>query len=142
MPWSCSDCGGENPGGTRFCGHCGRPRAAEAPDLQATVADVADAISSALAGRRSQQVVNRPLIERLASAPGGVEQRRLITAVFADVSGFTALAYGLDAEQLVGIIGPIVSRLADIVTPLWRVRRQVRRRRHPRLLRRARVARG
>jgi class 3 adenylate cyclase/tetratricopeptide (TPR) repeat protein len=117
MPWRCADCRGENPGGTRFCGHCGRPReaAAAAPDVQATVADVAEAISTALSGERGE-VVNRPLVERLASARGAVEERRLITAVFADVSGFTALAHGLDEEQLVGIIGPIVSRLADIVT--------------------------
>lgn len=116
MPWRCADCGGENPGGMRFCGHCGKPRgAAAATDVQATVADVAEAISTALSDGRGE-VVNRPLVERLASARGAVEERRLITAVFADVSGFTALAHGLDAEQLVGIIGPIVSRLADIVT--------------------------
>jgi len=117
MAWPCAECGGENPDGFRFCGHCGKPRAAEAQAVQATVADVAEAISSALNDERGAgEVVNRPLVERLASARGGVEERRLITAVFADVSGFTALAHGLDAEQLVGIIGPIVSRLADIVT--------------------------
>ena len=124
MSWPCAGCGGENPEGTRFCGHCGTPRgdggtatATAAPDLQATVADVAEAISTALSGDRGAgEVVNRPLVERLASARGAVEERRLITAVFADVSGFTALAHGLDAEQLVAIIGPIVSRLADIVT--------------------------
>ena len=116
MPWRCAGCGGENPDGMRFCGHCGKPRtAAQAPDVQATVADVADAISTALSGGRGE-VVNRPLVERLASARGTVEERRLITSLFADVSGFTALAHGLDAEQLVSIIGPIVSRLANIVT--------------------------
>src|SRR5947209_3188753 len=102
MPWPCPGCGGENPEGTRFCGHCGTPRAGggtaaatAAPDLQATVADVAGAISTALSAERpSGEVVNRPLVERLASARGGVEERRLITAVFADVSGFTALAHG------------------------------------------------
>ena len=126
MPWACPDCGGDNPDGMRFCGHCGTRRAADAPapapggaDLQATVADLAEVFSTTLAGERSRQhgeVVNRPLVERLASARGGVEERRLITAVFADVSGFTRLAHGLDPEQLVGIIGPIVTRLADIVT--------------------------
>lgn len=116
MPWPCVGCGGENPDGTRFCGHCGKPQStAAAPDVQATVADVAEAISTALSGEHGE-LVNRSLVERLASARGAIEERRLITAVFADVSGFTALAHGLDAEQLVGIIGPIVSRLADIVT--------------------------
>jgi class 3 adenylate cyclase/tetratricopeptide (TPR) repeat protein len=123
MAWPCADCAGENLDGTRFCGHCGKPRATAAPaapDLQATVADVAELISSTLAGGRGEaaggEVVNRPLVDRLASARVGVEERRLITAVFADVSGFTALAHSLDAERLVGIIGPIVSRLANIVT--------------------------
>src|SRR5205814_10502390 len=27
VPWGCSACGGENPVGTRFCGHCGAARA-------------------------------------------------------------------------------------------------------------------
>jgi adenylate cyclase len=119
MTWPCAECGGDNPDGTRFCGHCGAKRTADqaAPDLQATVADLAEVMSTSLAGERSRgEVVNRPLVERLASAETTVEERRLITAVFADVSGFTRLAHGLDAEQLVGIIGPIVSRLADIVT--------------------------
>ena len=33
--WTCAACGGENPAGTRFCGHCGTPggvKEEEAPD--------------------------------------------------------------------------------------------------------------
>jgi adenylate cyclase len=43
------------------------------------------------------------------------EERRLITALFADLSGFTSLAERLDAEQLLEVIDPIVGALSEIV---------------------------
>ena len=43
------------------------------------------------------------------------EERRLITALFADLSGFTSLAERLDAEQLLEVIDPIVAALSSIV---------------------------
>jgi adenylate cyclase len=43
------------------------------------------------------------------------EERRLITALFADLSGFTSLAERLDAEQLLEVIDPIVASLSTIV---------------------------
>lgn len=41
-----------------------------------------------------------------------VEDRRLVTALFADISGFTALGDTLDPEELHEIVAPLVSRLA------------------------------
>lgn len=41
-----------------------------------------------------------------------VEDRRLVTAVFADLSGFTALGDKLDPEELHEIVAPLISRLA------------------------------
>ena len=43
------------------------------------------------------------------------EERRLITALFADVSGFTSLADRLDPEQLLEVIDPVISGLSSIV---------------------------
>jgi class 3 adenylate cyclase/predicted ATPase len=43
------------------------------------------------------------------------EERRLVTALFADISGFTPLADRLDPEQLVEIIDPIITRLSSVV---------------------------
>ncbi|MDX6490693.1 MAG: hypothetical protein QOD43_938, partial [Gaiellaceae bacterium] len=43
------------------------------------------------------------------------EERRLITALFADISGFTPLAGRLDPEELLEVIDPIVSALSSIV---------------------------
>ena len=46
-----------------------------------------------------------------------VTERRLVTALFADVSGFTKLADQLDPEQLLEVIDPVITRLANVVAP-------------------------
>jgi class 3 adenylate cyclase/tetratricopeptide (TPR) repeat protein len=103
MPvWACSSCGGENPEGTRFCGHCGAPAEAAEPSR-----DVSQTLRSFVA---------QPVAERLVEAGGELpEERRLITALFADVSGFTSLADRLDPEQLLEVIDPVISGLSSVV---------------------------
>jgi adenylate cyclase len=109
MPaWTCGSCGGENPEGMRFCGHCGAPaEAAAAAETAATEADVTSALRSFVAGA---------VADRLVEAGGELpEERRLITALFADVSGFTSLADRLDPEDLLEVIDPVISGLSSIV---------------------------
>jgi class 3 adenylate cyclase/tetratricopeptide (TPR) repeat protein len=54
--------------------------------------------------------------ERLAEAGDSLApERRLITALFADVSGFTALADRLEPEELLGVIDPVISGLSTVV---------------------------
>src|SRR5437870_371747 len=106
--WVCGTCGGENPEGMRFCGHCGAARSdAEQAPPQERGPDVADALRSFVA----EQVADR-LVEAGGTLP---EERRLITALFADVSGFTSLADRLDPEQLLEVIDPVISRLSSVV---------------------------
>src|SRR5690348_1125623 len=103
--WTCATCGGENPSGTRLCGHCGA--AAEAAPAATPEQDTAQALRSFVAG---------PVADRLVEAGGTLpEERRLVTALFADVSGFTALADRLDPEQLLEVIDPVISALSSVV---------------------------
>lgn len=103
--WTCSSCDGENPEGMRFCGHCGA--AVEAPEAPEAASDLSQTLRSFVA---------QPVAEALVEAGGELpEERRLITALFADVSGFTSLADRLDPEQLLEVIDPVISGLSSVV---------------------------
>jgi adenylate cyclase len=107
--WACSSCGGENAAEMKFCGHCGAPAEAApaAPAPAEPEHDVAETLRSFVAGQ---------VAERLIEAGGQIpEERRLITALFADVSGFTSLADRLDPEQLLEVIDPVIAGLSSIV---------------------------
>ena len=100
--WVCGRCAGDNPGGTRFCGHCGAP------------AEAASAADAATATAVLRTFVAGPLAERLER--GALEdERRLVTSLFADLSGFTPLADRLDPEQLQEVIDPLIAMLSDVV---------------------------
>lgn len=43
------------------------------------------------------------------------DERRLVTAVFADISGFSELTNRLDPEQLLEVIDPVVAALSNVV---------------------------
>jgi adenylate cyclase len=117
--WTCASCGGENQVGMKFCGHCGA-QAAATPAPLATIEpatapsaspepeqDVAETLRSFVAGQVAEQ-----LVEAGGYIP---EERRLVTALFADVSGFTSLADRLDPEELLEVIDPVIAGLSSIV---------------------------
>jgi class 3 adenylate cyclase len=95
--WGCKVCGGTNPAGTRFCGHCGRAAPAEASATPESV----------VVGRIGER------LSQFGGDPG--YERRLVTALFADVSGFTSLADRLDPEELLEVIDPVIAALGAVV---------------------------
>lgn len=99
---ACSSCGGNNPPRMRFCGHCGASLAGDAPPTASREAALRSFVSDKVA-------------TRLFEGHGLEGERRLVTALFADLSGFTGLADRLDPEELLQVIDPIISALTKIV---------------------------
>ncbi|WP_298513318.1 adenylate/guanylate cyclase domain-containing protein [uncultured Nocardioides sp.] len=100
-------CGTVSPVTARFCAECGRQLAAPESSLPAdTPVRAADRVTSS--SLRADE-----LLEELVGEL--VEERRRVTALFADISGFTALASRLDTEELLGIIDPLLEAMAAIV---------------------------
>src|SRR5919202_6082151 len=73
---TCPACGAANEPGVRFCGECGTALAAQAPSIAAPSA---------------------PAAEPAATAP--TAERRLVSVLFADLAGFTALSEARDSEE-------------------------------------------
>jgi len=91
LPVACPHCGAENPTGKRFCGECGSPL------LEASSTSVPRT-------QPSIPVATAPIVDTITSAPnervGVQEERRLVTALFCDLVGFTPLSEQLDPEEV------------------------------------------
>ena len=66
-------------------------------------------------GDAMRRFVPKQLAERLDDGGRSARRPRLVTAVFADVSGFTALSTRVDTETLASIIDPVIARMSAIV---------------------------
>jgi len=106
----CASCRTENPGRARFCMECGTPLSATCPSCGAESppgarfcidcgARLAPADSPAPAAR--------------AEAPP--EERRKATVLFADLSGYTAVAERMDPEALKSLVDRALRRLGEEV---------------------------
>src|SRR2546430_9220801 len=95
LPRACPNCGEAAPAEARFCMNCGAsletvaapgPAAGPAPDPTAPAPP-------------------RPPLLR--------EERRQVTVLFADVSGYTAMSERMDPEDVKGLIDRCLRRLGD-----------------------------
>ena len=100
---SCPNCGTENPAGQRFCGSCGTALAqtcascgAANPPGQRFCGNCGTALGA----------VEPPS----APSPVPAAERRLVSVLFADLVGFTALSASRDAEE----VRELLSRYFDI----------------------------
>jgi class 3 adenylate cyclase len=98
----CANCESENPEGTKFCGECDEPFAQQSSvqSLEPTVQKASDF------GPRTADARLQTLDSRLSDPRLSDGERKIITALFADMAGFTALTRDLDPEKARALIDP------------------------------------
>lgn len=104
---NCTHCGTTLPAGAKFCLNCGQPVAVPGSSNQP-----ADPIQS-----RLQKYIPRQLAERMAAASRNEGERRIVTVLFCDVKGSTAMAERLDPEDWTEIMNGAFEYL---IAPIYR----------------------
>ncbi len=105
----CPECGAELPDAARFCIHCAAPVAPPAGTIPATVAGLSQALA---------RLVPKEYADRLLSTRGQVQaERRMVTILFSDVKGSTAMAENLDPEDVMEIMDGAFDVL---IAPIYR----------------------
>ncbi|MGE0659651.1 MAG: adenylate/guanylate cyclase domain-containing protein [Reyranellaceae bacterium] len=98
---ACSSCGFENGPDDRFCGGCGRP--------------VAGAAASGAPAATEGPIVSR-IGGHLQQAPAAMDgQIKIVTVLFADIRGSTAMIAGLDPEETLAKLEPAVRAMVETV---------------------------
>src|SRR6266850_4338872 len=104
---TCPGCRNENPPGQKFCGECGA-RLIEGP---APAAPTATPTPGAPVGSASDRFASpaaytpKHLAEKILTSKSVLEgERKHVTVMFTDVSGFTAMSERLDPEEVHGIM--------------------------------------
>ncbi len=98
---NCPNCQTELPAHARFCLNCGQPVGAATPADDARLTHLAAAAPAPLAAKMR--------VARLAG------ERRVVTALFADVVGSTALAGQMDAEDWTTVMNGAFDRFSPVI---------------------------
>jgi len=102
MSTQCATCGFSNPSNFKFCGNCGA----------ALNADSSRTPTTERLGRLS--AIPSALAEKIALESKRIEgERRQVTVLFADVSGFTSISEKLDPEQVYEIADAVTKAFVD-----------------------------
>lgn len=91
---SCLACGATNEPGARFCDECGSALSLTVSEQEATATGSAESAASPIHERTVRAVPASP-----SAASEEAEERRLVTALFCDLVGFTPISERLDPEE-------------------------------------------
>jgi predicted ATPase/class 3 adenylate cyclase len=115
---NCSHCGFENPSDAKFCQNCGRSLDVICPNCQTPNASVAKFCKNCGHGLTAGvQSADPPLAqssEKTADESRG--ERRVVTVLFCDVVGSTALGEQMDPEEWTEIMNGVFERLIAATT--------------------------
>src|SRR5690242_12887991 len=121
----CPQCGHENSGDAKFCPECGRrltftcgacatelsPGAKFCKECGQAV-DVATRPTRARVGAPPESYTPKHLAEKILTSKSALEgERKQVTVLFVDISGFTSLSERLDAEE----VHQLMSRAFDLM---------------------------
>src|SRR5688572_2748527 len=103
----CTACGTENPAGARFCMGCGAQLERRCPSCGAPAPAEARFCMSC-GNALDAPAVPAPPVRRVEQPP---EERRQVTVLFADLSGYTAVAERMDPEAVKALVDRALMRL-------------------------------
>jgi class 3 adenylate cyclase/tetratricopeptide (TPR) repeat protein len=116
---TCPSCGAESPPGAKFCIECGTPLGA-AGGATARAPAVPTTAPAAVPGRDQGAALFGGQIPGSGTGWGPAaalpEERRKATVLFADLSGYTAVAERLDPEAVKSLVDRALRRLGQEVT--------------------------
>jgi class 3 adenylate cyclase/tetratricopeptide (TPR) repeat protein len=104
----CPSCKSANEEGQKFCRTCGA-RLGEACPECGTVVLPSDRFCAECGIELKPKESPLKIQEEVPS------ERKHVTALFADISGYTALSERLDPEELKDVIGPLIGEMAQVV---------------------------
>ncbi len=105
----CLTCQFENPDGAKFCNKCGNKLA-----MACLKCGNLNPPASEFCNECGQRLAERLEAEKLAAEPEG--ERKHVTVVFSDLSGYTAMSEKLDPEEVKEIMSRIFGEIAQVMT--------------------------
>ena len=117
MERTCDSCGEVNPAGARFCMSCGAQLERRCPACGTPAppgAKFCMACGAALDSPPSPSPAPSPAVAAPRATPA--DERRQVTVLFADLSGYTAVSERLDPEAVKGLVDRCLRRLGEEVT--------------------------
>jgi class 3 adenylate cyclase/tetratricopeptide (TPR) repeat protein len=101
----CPKCSTDNPKRAKFCLECGATLTASRKEAE---------LETLL--KAMQSFIPNSLVEKITKGKGQIEgERRFVTVMFADISGFTAMSELLDPEEVTSIMNDCYAVLAQVV---------------------------